>query len=81
MTDPLAMLTVKEVRAWLRVSDPFVRRRVAEGTFRATHVGQSLRIYRASVITYLELQSRTYRPKGARATLGERTAARYREGR
>ncbi len=81
MTDEVALLTAKEVSAWLRCSAPTVDRLVRRGVFHSTHVGQSLLIYRASVLSYLQEQERSYRPKGSRATLGERTAARYREER
>lgn len=81
MTGDLELLTAKEVQAWLRASEPFVRRKVHQGVFRSTHVGHSLRIYRASVVAYLAEQESNYRPRGSRATLGARTAARFRGGR
>jgi hypothetical protein len=80
--DALVMLTLKQVQAWLCCRSPrTVERLIRLGVFRTTHVGNRLRIYRTSVLSYLQEQERSYRPKGSRATLGERTAARYRKAR
>jgi excisionase family DNA binding protein len=80
MTAKLELLTVREVAAWLRVSPGLVYRLVRERRLRTVRVASVVRVVRDSVHDYLRLQQRAYRPKGARATFGRRTAARYRKG-
>ncbi len=76
MTDDLALLTSGEAGALLHCSPRTVERLAKRGLIKATHVGGLFRIYRSSLNTYLEVQRVGYRPKGSRATFGDRTHAR-----
>ena len=74
IADELALLTPREVAAWLRCSPPTLYRLLRAGRLRGVHVGTALRIYRKSVRAYLDEQEHSYRPRGSRATFGARAA-------
>lgn len=77
MTGDLELLTVRETAAWLRVSPGLVYRLVREGRLRTVRVASVVRVVRESVRDYLERQRSEYVPRGARATIGARMAARH----
>jgi excisionase family DNA binding protein len=74
MPDPVQLLTVDEVAAWLRVEPRYVYRMTSAGTLPKVYVGRYLRVPASSVADYIasrtvEAVKRVPRPRrpGARA--------------
>jgi hypothetical protein len=78
-TADLELLTARQFCTAAQISPATMFRLIARGEIAATHIGHSLRVFKSSVLAYLERQRLGYRPRGSRATLGEHRAAR--EGR